>query len=115
GHGVLLGFGAPSQLRLLAGQEHGRTIPLADMDRALAADKSIPLLGKALSGTPTNQMLPATTQYTHPTLLRPPFTVRPNAVHSGKRGCARRPIEGNGRMFLARYSSNSTTTERAAA
>ncbi len=30
GHGVLLGFGAPSQLRLLAGQEHGRTIPLAD-------------------------------------------------------------------------------------
>jgi hypothetical protein len=25
GHGVLLGFGAPSQLRLLAGQEHGRT------------------------------------------------------------------------------------------
>jgi hypothetical protein len=31
GHGVLLGFGAPSQLRLLAGQEHGRTIPLADV------------------------------------------------------------------------------------
>jgi hypothetical protein len=31
GHGVLLGFGAPSQLRLLAGQEHGRTIPLADI------------------------------------------------------------------------------------
>src|SRR5262249_16808716 len=34
GHGVLLGFGAPSQLRLLAGQEHGRTIPLADIGRA---------------------------------------------------------------------------------
>src|SRR5262249_22477873 len=31
GHGVLLGFGAPSQLRLLAGQEHGRTIPLPDL------------------------------------------------------------------------------------
>ena len=30
GHGVLLVFGAPCQLRLLAGQEHGRTIPLAD-------------------------------------------------------------------------------------
>jgi len=30
-HGVLLVFGAPCQLRLLAGQEHGRTIPLADM------------------------------------------------------------------------------------
>jgi hypothetical protein len=29
-HGVLLVFGAPCQLRLLAGQEHGRTIPLAD-------------------------------------------------------------------------------------
>jgi class 3 adenylate cyclase len=31
-HGVLLVFGAPCQLRLLAGQEHGRTIPLADLD-----------------------------------------------------------------------------------
>src|SRR6266436_4654397 len=31
-HGVLLVFGAPCQLHLLAGQEHGRTIPLADMD-----------------------------------------------------------------------------------
>src|SRR6266404_6512770 len=29
-HGVLLVFGAPCQLRLLAGQEHGRTIPLTD-------------------------------------------------------------------------------------
>jgi hypothetical protein len=28
-HGVLLVFGAPCQLRLLAGPEHGRTIPLA--------------------------------------------------------------------------------------
>src|SRR5262249_44916895 len=35
GHGVLLGFGAPSQLRLLAGQEHGRTIPLADIGSSL--------------------------------------------------------------------------------
>src|SRR5262245_43320712 len=33
GHGVLLVFGAPCQLPLLAGREHGRTIPLADMDR----------------------------------------------------------------------------------
>ena len=30
-HDVLLVFGAPCQLRLLAGQEHGRTIPLADI------------------------------------------------------------------------------------
>src|ERR1700694_6353936 len=29
GHGVLLVLGAPCQLRSLAGQEHGRTIPLA--------------------------------------------------------------------------------------
>src|SRR5215510_9577591 len=29
-HGVLLVFGAPLQLPLLAGPEHGRTIPLAD-------------------------------------------------------------------------------------
>src|ERR1700738_3540022 len=28
-HGVVLVFGAPCQLRLRAGQEHGRTIPLA--------------------------------------------------------------------------------------
>jgi hypothetical protein len=31
-HGVLLVFGAPGQLLSLAGQEHGRTIPLADVD-----------------------------------------------------------------------------------
>ena len=31
GHGVLLVFGAPGQLRLLAGQEHGRTIPLTEV------------------------------------------------------------------------------------
>jgi hypothetical protein len=30
-HGALLVFGAPCQLSLLAGQEHGRTIPLADI------------------------------------------------------------------------------------
>jgi hypothetical protein len=33
GHGVLLVFGAPCQLRSLAGQEHGRTIPLAEVAR----------------------------------------------------------------------------------
>jgi hypothetical protein len=33
GHGVLLVFGAPCQLASLAGQEHGRTIPLADILR----------------------------------------------------------------------------------
>ena len=32
--GVLLVFGAPFQLRLLAGLEHGRTIPLTDMTLA---------------------------------------------------------------------------------
>ena len=32
-HGVLLVFGAPCQLQSLAGQEHGRTIPLADVSR----------------------------------------------------------------------------------
>jgi hypothetical protein len=31
-HGVLLVFGAPCQHETLAGQEHGRTIPLADLD-----------------------------------------------------------------------------------
>jgi hypothetical protein len=31
---VLLVFGAPCQLRWLAGQEHGRTIPLTDIGRS---------------------------------------------------------------------------------
>jgi hypothetical protein len=31
GHRVLLVFDAPCQLCLLAGQEHGRTIPLSDI------------------------------------------------------------------------------------
>jgi len=31
-HGVLLVFGAPCQFRSLAGQEHGRAIPLADIN-----------------------------------------------------------------------------------
>jgi hypothetical protein len=31
GHGVLLVVGAPCQLSSLTGQEHGRTIPLADI------------------------------------------------------------------------------------
>src|SRR4030088_2441677 len=35
-HGVLLVFGAPCRLRLLAGQEHGRTIPLADIEATRA-------------------------------------------------------------------------------
>src|SRR6266851_232684 len=33
-HSVLLVFGAPCQRNLLAGQEHGRTIPLAEAQRA---------------------------------------------------------------------------------
>jgi hypothetical protein len=43
-HGVLLVFGAPCQPRLLAGQEHGRTIPLADAvrDVRLRHDLTIP-------------------------------------------------------------------------
>ena len=32
-HGVLLVFGAPHKHRLLVGREHGRTIPLTDIDR----------------------------------------------------------------------------------
>jgi hypothetical protein len=35
---VLLVFGAPCQLRMLAGQEHGRTIPLADIAVGLESD-----------------------------------------------------------------------------
>jgi hypothetical protein len=30
-HGALLVFGAPGQLQSLAGQEHGQTIPLAEV------------------------------------------------------------------------------------
>jgi hypothetical protein len=32
--GVLLVFGAPCHLRLLAGREHGRTIPFSDIGRS---------------------------------------------------------------------------------
>ena len=32
GHSVPLVFGAPCQLRSLTGQEHGRTIPLSDVE-----------------------------------------------------------------------------------
>jgi hypothetical protein len=48
-HGVLLVFGAPCQLRLLAGQEHGRTIPLADVSSSapgpFAAWRTVPTTG----------------------------------------------------------------------
>jgi hypothetical protein len=38
-HGALLVFGAPCQLSLLAGQEHGRTIPLADLAKLVSVAK----------------------------------------------------------------------------
>ena len=40
---MLLVFGAPCQLRSLAGQEHGRTIPLADMALAWATSQLLGL------------------------------------------------------------------------
>jgi hypothetical protein len=39
---VLLVFGAPSQLPLLAGPEHGLTIPLADIQLARRCDHEGP-------------------------------------------------------------------------
>src|SRR5215471_8770539 len=36
-HGVLLGLGAPCQLRLLAGQEHGWTISLAEPPHSITS------------------------------------------------------------------------------
>ena len=39
-HRVLLVFGAPCQLRLLAGQEHDRTIPLPDIDCGRAEEQT---------------------------------------------------------------------------
>ena len=41
--GVLLVFGAPCHLRLLAGREHGRTIPSPDIDRTEIPQRSKPL------------------------------------------------------------------------
>jgi hypothetical protein len=42
-HSVLLDFGAPGKVRLPVGQEHGRTIPLADLlasfDRLIGAEQ----------------------------------------------------------------------------
>jgi hypothetical protein len=46
-HGVLLVFGAPGQLKTLAGQEHGRTIPL-DGVIGRPAFRSLEILGAAL-------------------------------------------------------------------
>jgi hypothetical protein len=40
-HDALLVFGAPCQLQSLAGQEHGRTIPLADLHRRCHLGKII--------------------------------------------------------------------------
>jgi hypothetical protein len=47
---VLLVFGAPRQLRLLPGQEHGRTIPLADLTskRTLVREQRLRGAAKAL-------------------------------------------------------------------
>jgi hypothetical protein len=39
--GVLLVFGAPRQLRSLAGQEHGRTVPLATVCRETLLQRNI--------------------------------------------------------------------------
>jgi len=33
--GLQLVFGSPRQIQSLAGQEHGRTIPLPDLDRSI--------------------------------------------------------------------------------
>src|SRR3979490_585452 len=46
-HGALLVFGAPCQLSLLAGQEHGRTIPLTEFGRGVIYE--LPPTGKAAS------------------------------------------------------------------
>ena len=45
-HGALLVFGAHYQLKTLAGQEHGRTIPLGD---AINAPARAPFLGGTLA------------------------------------------------------------------
>ena len=55
---MLLGFGAPYQLRLLAGPEHGRTIPLAVIGRiAIPQCSDLPAVG-CLSKIQNNSGLP---------------------------------------------------------
>jgi len=44
-HGVLLVFGAPCQPKTLAGREHGRTIPLADISEPIIASGSVDDVG----------------------------------------------------------------------
>jgi len=41
-HSVLLVFGAPCRRNLLAGQEHGRTIPLSDLSRSGFLQRTLP-------------------------------------------------------------------------
>jgi hypothetical protein len=63
-HGVLLVFGAYCQLRSLAGQEHGRTIPLADIyvrqnQRPRTTAASIPTNCAAMKATTPVGAMPA--------------------------------------------------------
>jgi len=54
---VLLVFGAPCPLRLLAGQEHGRTIPLGGVAKGPKADWHC-------SGDPVNKLFDVITRRT---------------------------------------------------
>jgi hypothetical protein len=70
-------FGAPRQLGLLAGLEHGRTIPLADLEntlRAIVASRELPQsqlsLGSFAIGS-ANSKLPAATFIVQPALSEP--------------------------------------------
>ena len=50
-HGVLLVFGAPCQPQSLAGQEHGRTIPLCDINRFTSL-RCTTMFAKRCAGVP---------------------------------------------------------------
>jgi hypothetical protein len=66
-HGVLLVVGAPGQLRSLAGQEHGRTIPLASL-----YDNQLPHCDKVYSITsPAPPVRPAQTPLHRNIWIRP--------------------------------------------
>jgi hypothetical protein len=53
---VLLVFGAPCQLRLLAGPEHSRTIPLADKDSAEISQRSSASIEQSLTRCALSQL-----------------------------------------------------------
>ncbi len=67
-HSVLLAFGAPGKVRLPVGQEHGRTIPLAEVAGQVAYDLNLgarlTIRSQVCQFCPTSAPLPPCSSHT---------------------------------------------------